>query len=651
MAEVPKLLGGRYEVDTLLGRGGMAEVHLGYDTRLGRQVAIKMLRSELARDQTFITRFRREAQSAAGLNHASIVAVYDHGEDAVIESGGAEVRVPYIVMEFVDGKTLREVITERGTFAPTEALRVTEGVLDALAYSHRNGIVHRDIKPANVMIAADGTIKVMDFGIARALADANATMTQTQSVVGTAQYLSPEQAQGQPVDERSDLYSAGCMLFELLTGRAPFLGESMVSIAYQHVGEQPLPPSRFVEGISEDLDAVVMHALAKPRDARYQNAGEFRSDLQAVRLERPISSAAKGTAAALAGAVGATAVGAAATEALPAVGPEQTQVISGAVVPLDEVPPGTNTDTFPALSDDTEEKRSRSGWVVLAIFAVAAVVALAFGLSTYFGEDEIPPVAVPTVVDKPLQTAIADLARAGLEEDVVRQASDTVPGRRRHQPDADRRHRGGAGDDRAPGRVVRADGDHRARPQRPHRGRGAGPAQRPQPRARHRHRGRRRRDDQGPDHRLQPGGRQLGGTGLQDQRAGRQRTGPRAQRRRQAAQRGPAAPRRREPRGGHGVPPDQRGARGPRHRAGPAERQDRHRGHGADHRGPEGCADPDPDSHPHADTHPRTHAVGHARTRALPQRVPLTPNTPSPHRPIGHHRDTFNRTARPPIDQ
>ena len=175
-------------------------------------------------------------------------------------------------MEFVDGRTLRELITERGSLPPAEALRLTEGVLDALAYSHRNGIVHRDIKPANVMIAADGSIKVMDFGIARAMADANATMTQTSAVIGTAQYLSPEQAQGQPVDERSDLYSTGCMLFELLTGRPPFLGDSAVSIAYQHVGEPPLPPSRLVEGLSDDIDAVVLHALAKPREARYQNA-------------------------------------------------------------------------------------------------------------------------------------------------------------------------------------------------------------------------------------------------------------------------------------------------------------------------------------------------------------------------------------------
>jgi serine/threonine-protein kinase len=417
MAEVPKLLGGRYEVGELLGRGGMAEVHRGHDSRLGRQVAIKMLRSELARDNTFLVRFRREAQSAAGLNHASIVAVYDHGEDVLTETGGAEVKVPYIVMEFVDGKTLRQVITERGTVGATESLRITEGVLDALGYSHRNGIVHRDIKPANVMIAPDGSIKVMDFGIARAMADANATMTQTSAVIGTAQYLSPEQAQGQSVDERSDLYSTGCMLFELLTGRPPFLGESPVSIAYQHVGEQPIPPSRFVEGISEDLDAVVIHSLAKPRDARYQSAGEFRADLQAVRLGRPISDAARGSAAALAGA-GALA---AATQVVPSLGGDQTQTYAGVPLPVD---PGT--DSFPGV-EEQESKRGPGGWIVLTLVALAALVALVYGLSTYFGTDPAPKVAVPRVVGDPIQTATAKLAQAKLVIDPQRQPSDTVP--------------------------------------------------------------------------------------------------------------------------------------------------------------------------------------------------------------------------------
>ena len=196
MNGTPRLLGGRYQVGELIGRGGMAEVHVGHDTRLGRTVAIKMLRSDLARDPSFLARFRREAQSAAGLNHPAIVAVYDSGEDHETESGGATVALPYIVMEYVEGRTLRQILTEKTVMDPTEAARVTEGVLDALSYSHRMGIVHRDIKPANVMLTPAGEVKVMDFGIARALADTAATMTQTQSVIGTAQYLSPEQAQG-----------------------------------------------------------------------------------------------------------------------------------------------------------------------------------------------------------------------------------------------------------------------------------------------------------------------------------------------------------------------------------------------------------------------------------------------------------------------
>lgn len=427
MPEVPKLLGGRYEVGELLGRGGMAEVHLGYDSRLGRQVAIKMLRSDLARDQTFISRFRREAQSAAGLNHASIVAVYDHGEDTAVEAGGAEVKVPFIVMEHVDGRTLRQVITERGTLPPEEALRITEGVLDALGYSHRNGIVHRDIKPANVMIVSDGSVKVMDFGIARAMADANATMTQTQAVIGTAQYLSPEQAQGQSVDARSDLYSTGCMLFELLTGRPPFMGESPVSIAYQHVGEQPTPPSRYVEGISEDLDAVVLHSLAKPRDARYQTAAQFRADLQAVRLGRPISDAAHGSAALAGAAAGGALVGAGVTEALPAQGSDATQAYAvPPVTPLD-APGGSGTETFPGVGQEEEKKRNPAVYVLLAIAVLAAIGALGYGLFNGFGDPDVTQVSVPRVVGLPQQTAEANIAQAGLTSTVVTAPSDTVP--------------------------------------------------------------------------------------------------------------------------------------------------------------------------------------------------------------------------------
>src|SRR3954463_7685085 len=289
----PRLLGGRYEVGEVLGRGGMAEVHRGRDTRLGRTVAVKVLRSDLARDPTFQARFRREAQSAAALNHPSVVAVYDSGEDRT-PSG---VAAPYIVMEHVEGRTLRELLTVGRTLPWQGGPRVPSGVLAALAYSHRAGIVHRDIKPANVMVTPRGDIKVMDFGIARAMADSAATMTQTQAVIGTAQYLSPEQARGETVDARSDLYSTGCLLFELLTGRPPFVADSPVAVAYQPVREEPQPPSAHNPAVPEAVDAIVMHALIKDRAGRYQTADQFRADIEAALGGRPVSASAAGAAA------------------------------------------------------------------------------------------------------------------------------------------------------------------------------------------------------------------------------------------------------------------------------------------------------------------------------------------------------------------
>ncbi|MFI7586043.1 Stk1 family PASTA domain-containing Ser/Thr kinase [Spongisporangium articulatum] len=293
MNESPRVLGNRYEVGEILGRGGMAEVHLGRDARLGRTVAIKLLRTDLARDPLFQARFRREAQSAAALNHPAIVAVYDTGEEQITESGGAVVNLPYIVMEYVEGRTLREEMGQGGQhLGVAQALDVTAGVLAALEYSHRMGIVHRDIKPANVMLTPAGDVKVMDFGIARAMSDASSTMTQTQAVIGTAQYLSPEQARGEPVDTRSDLYSTGCMLYELLTGRPPFVADSPVAVAYQHVREEPVPPSRLVGGIPHNVDQVVLHSLAKGRDERYQTAAEFRADVEAARAGQQVMAAA-----------------------------------------------------------------------------------------------------------------------------------------------------------------------------------------------------------------------------------------------------------------------------------------------------------------------------------------------------------------------
>jgi serine/threonine-protein kinase len=279
-----RLLGGRYELDGVVGRGGMAEVYRARDLRLDRIVAVKTLREDLARDQTFQARFRREAQSAASLNHPSIVAVYDTGEDMAGPSP-----VPYIVMEYVDGRTLRDLLREDRRLLPERAMEITDGTLRALEYSHRNGIVHRDIKPGNVMLTRAGDVKVMDFGIARAVSDAQATMTQTAQVIGTAQYLSPEQARGERVDARSDLYSTGCLLYELLTGRPPFTGDSPVAIAYQHVRENPIPPSRVDPEIPGWADAIVLTAMAKDPGDRYQSAAEMHQDIQRALSGMPIA--------------------------------------------------------------------------------------------------------------------------------------------------------------------------------------------------------------------------------------------------------------------------------------------------------------------------------------------------------------------------
>jgi eukaryotic-like serine/threonine-protein kinase len=279
-----RLLGGRYQVGELLGYGGMAEVHRGRDLRLGRDVAIKMLRTDLARDDTFQLRFRREAQNAASLNHPAIVAVYDTGE----ERGSAGETLPYIVMEFVNGRTLKEVLAAEGRLMPRRALEIVAEICAAIEFSHRHGIIHRDIKPGNVMLTQTGQIKVMDFGIARALASGASTMTQTSAVIGTAQYLSPEQARGESVDARSDVYATGCVLFELLCGHPPFVGDSPVSVAYQHVREEPKAPSVSNRDVSPAIDSIVLKALAKNPLNRYQSAAEMRADMLRAAAGRPV---------------------------------------------------------------------------------------------------------------------------------------------------------------------------------------------------------------------------------------------------------------------------------------------------------------------------------------------------------------------------
>ena len=385
MTQHPRMLADRYEVRNLIGRGGMADVHAGFDTRLGREVAIKILRSELARDPSFLQRFRREAQAAAGLNHPSIVAVFDSGEDSHIDAHGAITVQPFIAMEYVHGTTLRERLSQDGVLQPHEACEIMSQVLHALEYSHRHGIVHRDIKPGNVMVTPTGVAKVMDFGIARAIADSAATMTNTSVVIGTAQYLSPEQAQGREIDARSDIYSAGCLLYELITGRAPFVGESPVAIAYQHVGEPPQPPSVFNGEVPSALDTVVLHALAKEPENRYQSASEFASDLEAVmRADTTVA--------------------------------ESAAVAAGVIAaPKSRLVDTSDHRPVAVLTEEAPRGRRR-GWVIPVLVALVVLAALVGALYTQGVFDRGPEhVAVPELVTKTEVEAEQLLSQAGLQ--------------------------------------------------------------------------------------------------------------------------------------------------------------------------------------------------------------------------------------------
>lgn len=288
MTENERLIAGRYRIGQLVGRGGMAEVYEGYDTRLGRTVAIKLLKSDLANDASFEAKFRQEAQASARMAHPTIVRVYDAGEEETTDENGNPRKTPYIVMEFVKGRLLKEIIFEGGVELE-RSIRYVGGILTALEVSHRAGVVHRDIKPANVMVGDGDNVKVMDFGIARAVSDNSATQAATAGIIGTAQYFSPEQARGEAVDARTDLYSTGVILYELLAGRPPFKGESAVSVAYQHVSEAAVPPSQFNPAVSAELDAVVARAMAKDRNERFQSAEEFREHLLAAAQGKPVT--------------------------------------------------------------------------------------------------------------------------------------------------------------------------------------------------------------------------------------------------------------------------------------------------------------------------------------------------------------------------
>jgi len=394
----PTVVGGRYELGELLGRGGMAEVRKGIDTRLGRVVAVKRLRTDLASDATFQARFRREAQSAASLNHPAIVAVYDTGEEPAGDGSG--ISQPYIVMEYVAGRTLRDILREGRKILPERALEIVSGTLAALDYSHRAGIIHRDIKPANVMLTPAGDVKVMDFGIARAVSDAQNTMTQTAAVVGTAQYLSPEQARGETVDSRSDVYSTGCLLFELLTGRPPFVGDSPVAVAYQHVREQAQPPSTFDADLPPEIDSIVMKSLAKRVEDRYQSAAAMKEDIDRFLAGRPVQ---------------APVVAAAPVEPIvPTLDPSSTAVTS--------VVPGA-TDWSP----EPEQKRRIAPYVLIGLIVLALLIGGGLMLRD-LNKEGPQETSLPSVTGMTLAAATKAITDAGLVvgDPVTEEFSDTV---------------------------------------------------------------------------------------------------------------------------------------------------------------------------------------------------------------------------------
>ncbi|MGW2820006.1 Stk1 family PASTA domain-containing Ser/Thr kinase [Streptomyces sp. NPDC001443] len=409
--EEPRRLGGRYELGHVLGRGGMAEVYFAHDTRLGRTVAVKTLRADLARDPSFQARFRREAQSAASLNHPAIVAVYDTGEDYI-----DGVSIPYIVMEYVDGSTLRELLHSGRKLLPERTLEMTIGILQGLEYAHRSGIVHRDIKPANVMLTRNGQVKVMDFGIARAMGDSGMTMTQTAAVIGTAQYLSPEQAKGEQVDARSDLYSTGCLLYELLTVRPPFVGDSPVAVAYQHVREEPQSPSVFDPEITPEMDAIVLKALVKDPNYRYQSADEMRADIEACLDGQPVAATAA------MGSVGYGGYGDdQATTALRADG--------GATTMMPPMSPGNGGGyDYDDRPDRRRQKKNNTSTVLLAVAAVLVLVgAILIGKWAFSGSGAGNDVVnIPSFVDQTVAQAQQMAANADLKITVTKKPCENT---------------------------------------------------------------------------------------------------------------------------------------------------------------------------------------------------------------------------------
>ncbi|MFP7761832.1 Stk1 family PASTA domain-containing Ser/Thr kinase [Marisediminicola sp. LYQ134] len=405
MTDGSRLLAGRYQIGDLIGRGGMADVHVGVDSRLNRKIAIKLLKPSLATDPKFRLLFREEAQKAARMAHPTIVRVFDAGEETVTGPDGVDRQVPFIVMEYVDGRLLRDIIAE-GPLDPKEASRIVAQILTALEYSHRALLVHRDIKPGNVMITQSGQVKVMDFGIARAVSDNSATVAETGAVLGTAQYFSPEQARGETVDARTDLYSTGVIFFELLTGQAPFRGERAAAVAYQHISEAAAAPSSLNSAVSPAIDAVVLHSLSKDKFDRYQTAAEFRADVESA------------------------AAGEIPTRRMPA--REVDNVVLG-INP--HAAQGSNAALRQLTPDDERVVRTQPRPPVAWIWAgfavlVAMLVAVVFWVVNL--PDEPPSISsglsvtIPDVEGQTYEDAAATLEAADLVPSELSQASDTI---------------------------------------------------------------------------------------------------------------------------------------------------------------------------------------------------------------------------------
>lgn len=400
MSTEPRVIAGRYRVDELIGHGGMAKVYRGYDLTLGREVAIKILDPDLARDTAFRTRFRLEAQAASRMSHPSIVRVFDAGDPSANDASSNE--PPYIVMELVKGTLLKDIISA-GPVPVADAVRYVDGILEALDYSHRAGVVHRDIKPGNVMVTDKGQVKVMDFGIARAVSDSSSTVAETTQIIGTAAYFSPEQAKGEPVDARADLYSTGVVLYELLTGRQPFRGESPVAVAYQHVSETPVPPTEVNEEAPGALDPIVLRALAKDPYQRYPDAAHFRAALDgAVTGSAPTRKE-----------LGAL------TSELYGASPRQAQ---------------ETARSLRQLSTDTTMARTQSGppvawiWAGVALLAVLLASVLFWVVTISMRPSEVPSSArvIPNLVNVSSERAQDDLAKLDLTAKIVIESSPEI---------------------------------------------------------------------------------------------------------------------------------------------------------------------------------------------------------------------------------